>query len=140
MAARRRARRTAKRRQAASIIVTPEAALRLRRDITPRHQAQAPTPGSSSRYGGGCRGGWCSVRQARNPASIPRTTATRRRIMRAHAARVRADHERLTSLRARVFPESVMTGRPFDEGAARREAKRLMAVYRAQARRVRRAR
>jgi hypothetical protein len=55
-------------------------------------------------------------------------------------ARVQADHERLTSLRARVFPTSVVAGRRFDAKTARREGLRLTAGYRKQVKRTRKSR
>jgi len=77
--------------------------------------------------------------QAR-PTSRTRTAAQRRRIVRRHVARAASDHEHLARVRARVFPESVMTGATFDRDAATREGKRLTKRYRKQARSVRRSR
>jgi hypothetical protein len=69
------------------------------------------------------------TQQVLDPTSLTRTTATRRRIMATHVARARADHEHLSSLRARVFPTTAVTGRKFDE-RARLGAQRVTAGYR----------
>jgi hypothetical protein len=53
-------------------------------------------------------------------------------------ARAHADHEYLASVRAKAFPTTAVTGRPFDADAARREAKRVTAAgYGQQVNRVR---
>jgi hypothetical protein len=77
--------------------------------------------------------------QAR-PASHTRTAAQRRRMVKRHVERARADHERLASIRARVFPTTAVTGKQFDASAARREARRLTAGHRQQVKRARRKR
>lgn len=71
---------------------------------------------------------------ARNHVHVA-TGGPRRRIERAHVARARADHAKLSSLRASAFPTSVISPRPFNARAARAEAK---AVLRSTPRRVRR--
>lgn len=72
--------------------------------------------------------------------SHTRTAAQRRRIVARHVERARADHERLTSLRARVDPTTAVTGRRFDAKAARAEGRKLTAGHRRQVKRVRSAR
>jgi hypothetical protein len=74
------------------------------------------------------------------PLDHPRTAIQRHRIVRNHVTRAAADHEHLASLRAKVFPTSVMTGPRFDVSAARREGRKLTVGYRKQVKRVRRAR
>lgn len=71
---------------------------------------------------------------ARNHVHVA-TGGPRRRIERAHVARARADHAKLSSLRASAFPTSVMSARPFNAGAAKAEAR---AVLRSTPRRIRR--
>lgn len=65
-----------------------------------------------------------------HPTSRTRTGLARRRIVRGHVERARADHAHLASIRARAFPTSVMTARPFNARAARAEGRRLTAGYR----------
>lgn len=72
------------------------------------------------------------------PNSITRTQITRRRIVTAHVARARDDHERMISLRAKAFPESIMSAKKFDANAARTEAKRAIDGYHRQPKSVRR--
>jgi hypothetical protein len=74
------------------------------------------------------------------PTSRTRTAVQRRRIVKGHVGRARADHERLTSLRARVFPTSVVTGAKFDAKAAYREGRKLTAGHRKQVKRIRKER
>lgn len=74
------------------------------------------------------------------PTSRTRTTVARRRIVRRHVARAGADHERLTSLRARVDPISAVTGAKFDAKAARAEGRKLTSGYRRQVKRTRKTR
>lgn len=71
---------------------------------------------------------------ARNHVHVA-TGGPRRRIERTHVARARADHAKLSSLRASAFPTSVMSPRPFNAKAARAEAR---AVLRSTPRRIRR--
>lgn len=71
---------------------------------------------------------------ARNRVHVA-TGGPRRRIERAHIARARADHAKLSSLRASAFPTSAVSAKPFNVKAARAEAK---AVLRSTPRRVRR--
>lgn len=66
----------------------------------------------------------------RHPARLTRTEATQRRIVARHVTRARKDHRHLTSLRAKVFPTSVLTAKQFNQDAARREARRILAGYR----------
>src|SRR6478609_8003076 len=66
------------------------------------------------------------------PTSRTRTAVARRRIVTRHVERARADHERLTSLRARAFPTTAVTGKAFDASAARREGRKLTTGYRHQ--------
>jgi hypothetical protein len=54
----------------------------------------------------------------------------RRRIVRGHVERARAYHERLVSIRARAFPTTAVTGRPFNAKAARAEGRKLTKGYR----------
>lgn len=75
-----------------------------------------------------------------HPASRTRTAVQRRRIVRRHVERARADHERMTSLRARAFPTTAVTGKPFNAKAARREGRKLTKGYRKQIKRTRKAR
>jgi hypothetical protein len=74
------------------------------------------------------------------PTSRTRTAAQRRRIVSRHVERARADHERLTSLRARAFPTTAVTGKAFDAAAARREGRKLTTGYRHQVKRTTRRR
>ncbi|WP_165613851.1 hypothetical protein [Mycolicibacterium fortuitum] len=60
------------------------------------------------------------------------TGGPRRRIERAHVARARADHAKLSSLRASAFPTSAISARPFNAGAAKAEARKLTSGYRGQ--------
>jgi hypothetical protein len=55
-------------------------------------------------------------------------------------ARAAADHERLASLRARVFPTTAVTGKPFNAKVARAEGRRLTNRYRESVKSVRKAR
>lgn len=73
--------------------------------------------------------GAVAATQAR-PASRIRTAATRRRIVKGHVARARADHAKLAGLRARAFPTSALTGRPFNAKAAKAEGRKLTKGYR----------
>jgi hypothetical protein len=77
--------------------------------------------------------------QAR-PASRTRTAVQRRRIVRRHVARAKADHKHLASVRARVFPTTAVTGKRFDSQAARREGRKLTKGYRRQVKLVRKVR
>jgi hypothetical protein len=74
-----------------------------------------------------------------HPTSRTRTGLARRRIVRGHIERARADHERLASIRARAFPTSVMTARPFNAKAARAEVRKLTKGYRKGVKSVRKA-
>lgn len=80
--------------------------------------------------------GAVAATQAR-PASLTRTAATRRRIVKGHVARARADHAKLSSLRARVNPTTAVTGRPFNAKAARAEGRTLTRGYRKRVKTVR---
>lgn len=82
--------------------------------------------------------GAVAATQAR-PTSATRTAVTRRRIVNAHVARARADHVKLSSLRAKVDPTSVMRPRRFDAQAAKAEGRNLTRGYRKQLRNVRKA-
>lgn len=73
------------------------------------------------------------------PTSRTRTAVQRRRIVSRHVERARVDHERLTSIRARAFPTSVVTGPKFDAKTARREGQRLTTGYRKGVKTVRKA-
>jgi hypothetical protein len=72
-----------------------------------------------------------------HPASRSRTTVQRRRIVKGHVARARADHAKVSSLRARAFPTTAVTGKPFNARAARAEGRKLTNGYRKQVRTVR---
>lgn len=74
-----------------------------------------------------------------HPASRTRTAVTRRRLVARHVTRAAADHAKLSSLRARVYPTSVMTGKPFNAKAARREGRRLTKGYRRGVKKLRKA-
>jgi hypothetical protein len=75
-----------------------------------------------------------------HPASRTRTAATRRRIVKGHVARARADHVKLSTLRARAFPTTAVTGKPFNAKAARAEGRTLTKGYRKGVKSVRKAR
>jgi hypothetical protein len=75
-----------------------------------------------------------------HPASRTRTAATRRKIVRGHVARAGADHAKLSSLRARAFPTTAVTGKPFNAKTARREGRKLTKGYRKGVKSVRKAR
>lgn len=75
-----------------------------------------------------------------HPASRTRTTVQRRRIVKGHVARARADHAKVSSLRARVYPTSAITGRSFNAKAARAEGRKLTRGYRKQVKTVRKPR
>jgi hypothetical protein len=80
--------------------------------------------------------GAVAATQAR-PASRSRTTVQRRRIVKGHVARARSDHAKLSSLRARVYPTTAVTGRPFNAKAARAEGRKLTKGYRKSVKTVR---
>jgi len=82
--------------------------------------------------------GAVAATQARR-SSRTRTALTRRRIVKAHVGRARADHVKLSSLRAKVDPTSVMRPRRFDAKAARAEGRQLTKGYRKQVKTVRKA-
>lgn len=75
-----------------------------------------------------------------HPTSRTRTGLARRRIVGRHVQRARADHAKLSSLRARAFPTTVMTARPFNAKAARAEGRKLTKSYRKGIKSVRKAR
>jgi hypothetical protein len=75
-----------------------------------------------------------------HPASRTGTGVTRRRIVKGHVARARTDHAKLSSLRARAFPTTAVTGKPFNARAARAEGRTLTKGYRRQVKTVRKAR
>jgi hypothetical protein len=74
-----------------------------------------------------------------HPASRTRTAVTRRRIVKGHVARARADHAKLSSLRAKAFPTTAVTGKPFNAKAARAEGRTLTKGYRKSVKSVRKA-
>ena len=74
-----------------------------------------------------------------HPASRTRTAATRRKIVGKHVARARADHAKLSSLRARAFPTTAVTGKPFNAKAARDEGRKVTKGYRKGVKSVRKA-
>jgi hypothetical protein len=80
--------------------------------------------------------GAVAASQAR-PASRTRTTVQRHRVVKTHVGRARADHANLTRIRARAFPTTAVTGKPFDAKAARAEARRLTKGYGKRVRTVR---
>ena len=82
--------------------------------------------------------GAVAVTHAR-PTSRARAAVTRRRIVHAHVARARADHVKLSSLRAKVDPTSVMRPPRFDAQAAKAEGRNLTKGYRKQLKSVRKA-
>lgn len=75
-----------------------------------------------------------------HPASRTRTAATRRKIVKGHVGRARADHAHLAGLRSRAFPTTALTGKPFNAHAARAEGRTLTRGYRKQVKSVRKAR
>lgn len=64
-----------------------------------------------------------------HPASRTRTAATRRKIVKGHVARTRADHAKLSGVRARAIPTTALTSKPFDARAARVEDRTLTKSY-----------
>nr|CRL70327.1 hypothetical protein CPGR_01940 [Mycolicibacterium komanii] len=72
-----------------------------------------------------------------HPASRTRTAATQRKIVKGHVARASADHAKLSSMRARAFPTTAVTGRSFNAKAARAEGRTLTKGYRKQVKIVR---
>ena len=64
------------------------------------------------------------------PTSITRTAATRRKIVKGHVGRARADHANLAGMRARAFPATAMSPKPFNAKAARAEGRTLTKGYR----------
>jgi hypothetical protein len=72
-----------------------------------------------------------------HPASRTTTAVARRKLITSHVARAQADHERLASVRARVFPTTAVTGPRFKASAARREARKLTKGYRKSVKTVR---
>lgn len=74
------------------------------------------------------------------PASITRTAATRGKIVKAHVGRARADHAKLAGMRARAFPATAMSPKPFNGKAARAEGRTLTKGYRKSVKKVRRSR
>jgi hypothetical protein len=63
----------------------------------------------------------------------------RDRIVKGYVARARADHAKLSSLRARTFPTTAVTGKPFNAKAARREGRKLTKGYQKGVKKVRKA-
>lgn len=74
-----------------------------------------------------------------HPASRTRTAVTRRRIVKGHVARARADHAKLAGMRARAFPTTALTGKAFNAKAARAEGRTLTKGYRKSVKKVRKA-
>jgi hypothetical protein len=64
-----------------------------------------------------------------HPASRTHSAIQRRKLVKRHVARAQADHDRLASLPAKVFPTTAVTGPWFNPSAARREARKLTAGY-----------
>jgi hypothetical protein len=56
-----------------------------------------------------------------------------------HVAWARADHAKLSHLRARTFPTTAVTGKPFNAEAAGAEGRKLTKGYRKSAKNVRKA-
>lgn len=73
------------------------------------------------------------------PTSRTRTTLQRRRIVARHVERARADHAKLSSLRAQAFPTTAVTGGPFNAEAARADGRTLTKGYRKGVKSVRKA-
>lgn len=65
-----------------------------------------------------------------HPASRTRAAVTRRKIVKGHVGRARADHAKLAGMRARAFPTTALTGKPFNAKAARAEGRTLTKGYR----------
>lgn len=105
-----------------------------------RQRARRATAVKHAALAGLTVGAAVAIATQAHPASRTRTAPARQRINRAHVARARADHAKLTSLRASAFPTSVMSAPAFNAQAARREARTLTAGYRGQVKAVRRIR
>lgn len=82
--------------------------------------------------------GAVAASQAR-PASRTRTTVARRRIVKGHVSRARADHAKLAGMRARVYPTTALSRTPFNAKAAKAEGLALTKGYRKSVKSVRKA-